>query len=226
MGARDLILVRLGVPDIFDGQLLPAKRFQRSVLQILAHLLDVILILLAEKPISNQVHPHPLGMGQPAQGTPEYDAVKPREGSLNLRLKLGDKLFHGVSSRYKVIWTSTNVPLRERHFSVCGLPLCGAGNFARSRLFRRLFPSRTCPPISWTLLQWRGEDGYRTMDIFAGSGLTKMHKNAQRGGDWFSQHLENAGRGREFRGSIHAQNCTKRPQHPTAGDASRTKPPP
>jgi hypothetical protein len=37
------------------------------------------------------------------------------------------------------------------------------------------------PVVPW----WPGTDGYRTMDIFAGSGLTKMHKSAQRGGDGF-----------------------------------------
>src|SRR5437867_5474157 len=70
------------------------------MLQILTHLLDVILILLAKKSISHQAHLHPLGMCESPQRTAEYDPVKTRQGFLNRRIKFGDKLLPGVSSRY------------------------------------------------------------------------------------------------------------------------------
>src|SRR5438445_3038004 len=134
MGARNLVLVRLGILNKLDWPLQPAKRLQRGLLQILTHLLDMILVVLAEKSVLNQVHLHAFGMGEPPQRAAEEDPVKTRQSTLNLGAKLGDKLFHGVSSRCTVVWISLNVPLRKRHFPVCGLPQCGADNPGCSRL--------------------------------------------------------------------------------------------
>jgi hypothetical protein len=54
---------------------------------------NVILILLAENPILNQVHLHALRMREPPQGAAEHDAVKSGQGSLNLVLESGARLF-------------------------------------------------------------------------------------------------------------------------------------
>src|SRR5207245_9268224 len=87
-----------------------------------------------ENSVPKQCHLQPFGMGGPPQRAAEEDPVKTRQGTLNLGAKLGDKLFHGVSSRCTVVWISLNVPLRKRHFPVCGLPQCGAANPGCRRL--------------------------------------------------------------------------------------------
>src|SRR5450755_3257643 len=85
-------------------------------------------------------------MGQPPQRTAKQNPIKPAESSLNLRLELGDKLFHGVSSWCMVDFEHQPRYLSGNAISVCGLPLCGAGNLARQSCpqppFRRLFQTK------------------------------------------------------------------------------------
>src|SRR6266566_4487869 len=124
---RQGFFVRLRGSQVLDGPP-PLDRFrQRSLLQPLAHLLDVATEVLPQNLVHRQVSVHAVDVGKGPQRPSKNQSVKPRKYSRNLISVFCDKLLHGVSvpPRMRGLWI-TNTSYRNRDAFLIWLRLCRA----------------------------------------------------------------------------------------------------
>src|SRR6266700_4519208 len=124
---RQGFFVRLRGSQVLDGPP-PLDRFrQRSLLQPLAHLLDVATEVLPQNLVHRQVGVHAVDVGEGPQGPSKDQSVEPGKYSRNLISVFCDKLLHGVSVPPPMcgLWI-TNTSYRNRDAFLIWLRLCRA----------------------------------------------------------------------------------------------------
>src|SRR6266487_2694646 len=140
---RQGFLVRLRGSQVLDGSPQLDRFRQRSLLQLLAHLLHVATEVLPQNLVHRQVSVHAVDVGKGPQRPSKNQSVKPRKYSRNLISVFCDKLLHGVSVPPRMRGLRiTNTSYRNRAAFFIWLRLCRAASDPLCRGTRLLYPTQ------------------------------------------------------------------------------------